>query len=151
MNRQSKFLTFSAFLMKRRSWGTEKENWSAKPGNRRGAYSFLSECFDEWLNYILLGDINNSALRNPFDLFILSCFDLLIVRVLLDLFLRRQLLNLLLSGSCESPEATEMMWMVNLRPRSRWDWPENQKKKVCQKSDPLLFFSRCRRMEWRGV
>ena len=52
--------------MKRRSWGTEKENWSAKPGNRRGAYSFLSECFDEWLNYILLGDINNSALRNPF-------------------------------------------------------------------------------------
>ena len=53
-------------------------------------------------------------------------------------------MNLSPAGFCESLEATEMTWIVNLHHRSRWACLAEQ-----ERFTPLPF--RCRRMEWKGV
>ena len=55
-------------------------------------------------------------------------------------------MNLPLSGFCESLEATEMMWIVNLHHRSRWTCLAKQRSLI-----PLHFQVQENGAEWNGV
>ena len=55
-------------------------------------------------------------------------------------------MNLPLSGFCESLEATEMMWIVNLHHRSRWACLAKQRSLI-----PLHFQVQENGAEWNGV